>query len=234
MPPASTLRRFPRLELPTSPVTRDFLKNFDHAGLAAWIGVLEHHGVRPLLLLRAGDYTKAALDLRHLCSQHRDRAGRHRLALLLDDFAADDAANISAATASAGAGAAMASCATLGQAGIRLGDHQPVWLLARGLPGCARHEQGRTPDELPAASVERAEALYHLAVGELGTERILFGSGLNLSDPDRIRRQNALAAWFQAPRPWLDADSVELIFGANQRRLLGPALTDSDSSGSGP
>ncbi|MGH7143256.1 MAG: hypothetical protein ACREJ2_03885, partial [Planctomycetota bacterium] len=217
-------RLFPRLELPVGERTRQFLKNIDHAALAAWLDACAVDlsgraaatgraapaapGPSGVLLIAAADYARTALDLRHLLARHDPRkgpqAGRAPLALLLDDFACDQACQA--------------------QAGIRLGDHYPVYLLARGLPGAALDEQGRAPEALAAETLQRAEDLYHLAVGELGTERILFGTGLTAAAaPAEVAAQAAtraaLAAWFRRPRAWLDSDSAELLFAANANRL---------------
>lgn len=213
---------FPRLELPVGEPARQFLKALRADRIAAWLDRVEAAAAatgrtpaRGLLLVAAADYTRAALDLRHLVAAHCPRkgrdAGRRRLVLVLDDFGVDAQGNW--------------------QAGPRLGLHYPVYVLARGIPGRpvalpAAAAPAESPDPAPEGArpavlnPTQAEDIYHGVVGELGTERILFGSGAVAGDARAAEVAAAAAAWFAQPRPWLDAPSLALLFGGNAQRLL--------------
>ena len=74
-------------------------------------------------------------------------------------------------------------------------------------------------DRIPPRHVRRAEGLFHAAVGELGTERLLFGSGLDPALPKFPERQQAILEWFTREKPWLDPSSLELFLQENAKRL---------------
>lgn len=102
---------------------------------------------------------------------------------------------------------------------IKAGADLQVYGLARGIPGLPSERRATLLEELTPTELRRAEAILHFYVGEVGAERVLFGSGLGRHWPVSAEQIHEQAHWFAQERPWLETASARFILLKNARRL---------------